>query len=36
MSNSHSFVMNIDEADPRIHLKSYKESYNYGKIKGTY
>lgn len=35
MSNSHSFVMNFDEADPRIRLKSHKENYNYGKIKRT-
>lgn len=33
-SSSHSFI-NIDEADPRIHLKSHKESYNDGKIKRT-
>lgn len=31
MSNSHRLVNNIDEAGPRIHLKSHKENYNYGK-----
>ncbi len=37
MSNgSHSFNMNLDEAGPRIHLKSHKENYNYGKTKRAY
>jgi hypothetical protein len=34
--NGHSMSKNIDEASPRLRLKSHKESYNYGKTKGTY
>lgn len=35
-SHSHSQLMTqgIDEAGPRSHLKSHKENYNYGEIKG--
>lgn len=34
-SHSHRLTQNIDEAGPRLHLKSHKENYNYGEIEGT-